>query len=215
MEYVFWRCYGRVTRFIVPDFASHGLSGELSHDLRFIPPEQMSFIGILSGVRRRQLPEDIDCYVSISGPEPQRTILERIILEQVYDLHGRVVVSLGKPDEAVRSYRRRNVTVYSYVNRRQQEDLMNRARLVISRSGYSTIMELAELGKRALLIPTPGQTEQEYLADLHLRLGNFYSVSQKHLNLPRDVEIAHDYPGYKPAHFTDQSIEKFMQLVAG
>ena len=214
MEYIFRSCYGRGARFIVPDFASGSLSGELSHDLRFIPADQMSYIGILSGVRRRPVSEDIDCYVSISGPEPQRTILERIILDQVYDLPGRTVVSLGKPDESAQSWRRGNVTIYSYVNRRQQEELMNRARLVVSRSGYSTIMELAELRKRALLIPTPGQTEQEYLAGLHLRLGNFYSVTQRRLDLARDVEVARDYPGCTPTHCTDQTIEQFMQLLA-
>lgn len=215
MEYVYYRCYGEVKRFVVPDFATRGLSGDLSHNPRFVPPARIEYIGILSGVRRQDLPQDIDCYVSISGPEPQRSILERIILGQVYDVPGRVVVSLGKPEEEQRSWIRGNVTVHSYVNRCQQSELLNRARLVVSRSGYTTMMELAELGKRALLIPTPGQTEQEYLADLHLRLGNYYAVPQKQLDLPRDIEIARGYPGYTPEHTTEVSIERFIDLVTG
>lgn len=213
MEYVYRRCYGQVTRFIVPDFEKDGLSGDLSHNPRFVRPEHLEYVGILSGVSRQPTPQDIDCYVSISGPEPQRSVLEEIILRQVYDVPGRVVVSLGKPDEEAKTWTRGNVTVHSYVNRCQQAELMNRARLVVSRSGYTTMMELAELQKQALLIPTPGQTEQEYLAKLHLRRGTFYSVPQNRLDLPRDVEIARRYPGYIPQHATEESITRFMQIV--
>src|SRR5207253_8809011 len=170
------------------------LSGELSHGLRFVRPNRISYVGILSGLKRVELTEDVDCYVSISGPEPQRTILEDIILRQVYDVPGRVVVSLGKPEEAGRTWTHGRATVHSYVSRYQQQELMNRAHVVVSRSGYTTMMEIAELGKRALLIPTPGQTEQEYLAGLHSRLGNYYSVTQDRLDLPRDLEIATRYP---------------------
>jgi UDP-N-acetylglucosamine:LPS N-acetylglucosamine transferase len=99
------------------------------------------------------------------------------------------------------------------VSRRQQQELMNRSRLIVSRSGYTTMMELAELGKKALLIPTPGQTEQEYLADLHYRNGSFYQVQQSKLDLPRDIEIARDFPGYQPMHLTDVSIQRFMDIV--
>jgi hypothetical protein len=213
MEYIYRRCYGRVNRFVVPDFESNSLSGDLSHNLRFVRPDEVQYVGILSGVRLQQLRQDIDCYVSISGPEPQRSILEEIILRQVYDVPGRVIVSLGKPDEAYRTWTRGRVTVHTYVNRYEQNELMNRARLVVSRSGYTTMMELAELGKRALLIPTPGQTEQEYLADLHRRRGTFYSVPQKRLDLPRDILIAGEYPGYVPEHTTDESIARFMQII--
>lgn len=215
MEYLYRRCYGNATRFVVPDFERNGLSGDLSHDMRFVGADRVRYIGILSGVRRQRVPRDIDCYVSISGPEPQRSVLEEIILRQVKDVPGRVVVSLGKPDEAPRSWRKGNVTVYNYVNRFQQGELMNRAHLVVSRSGYTTMMELAELGKRALLIPTPGQTEQEYLAKLHRQRGSFYSVAQSRVDLSRDIEIARGYPGYVPEHTTEASISRFMQIVEG
>ena len=213
MEYAFRRLYGRTARFVVPDYSTDSLSGELSHNLRFVRTEHVSYVGILSSIRKQPFPEDIDYYISISGPEPQRTILEDLTLRQVHDVPGRVVVSLGKPEEAGQSWTEDNVTVYNYVNRCQQQEFMNRARLVVSRSGYTTMMELAELGKQALLIPTPGQTEQEYLATRHLELGNFYSVRQEHLDLPRDLKIAREYSGYVPSHRTEESIERFMAVV--
>jgi hypothetical protein len=213
MEYVYWRCFGQVSRFIVPDFATDDLSGELSHHLRFVRPERLAYIGILSSVRRLSLPEDIDCYVSISGREPQRTVLEDLVLKQVGDVPGRVVVSLGKPEEDARCWQVGGATIYNYVDRQSQQVLMNRARLIVSRSGYTTMMELAELGKRALLIPTLGQTEQEYLAELHRRRGTYFSVEQDRLDLPRDLSIAAQYPGYQPAHRTDTSIEYLMAVL--
>ncbi len=213
MEYVYHRCFGRNARFVVPDFAAPGLSGSLSHDLRFVRPDRVSYIGILSSVERESTPGDIDCYISVSGREPQRSVFEDIVLSQVYDLPGRVVMSLGKPEEAGRSWSRGNATIYSYVNRRQQQDLMNRARMIVSRSGYTTMMELAELGKPALLIPTPGQTEQEYLASYHHQLGTFYTVTQSRLNLAADVQMARTYPGFEPPHRTRASIERFLELI--
>lgn len=214
MEYFYHRCFGRSARFVVPDFASPGLSGDLSHNLRFVTPDRISYIGILSSIRRGAANDDIDCYVSISGREPQRGVLEDIVLRQVYDVPGRVVVSLGKPEEAGRSWTQGRATIYSYVNRRQQQELMNRARLIVSRSGYTTMMELAELGKTALLIPTPGQTEQEYLAAHHLARGTYYSVNQSRLDLPADIEIARGYPGFQPPHRTETSIVRFLELIA-
>jgi len=214
MDYVFYRCYGRTTHLVVPDFKDGGLSGDLAHDPRFLSTDRISYIGILSGVRRLDVPCDIDCYVSISGPEPQRTILEEAILDQVDDLSGSVVISLGKPEEAGRSWTRRGVTIHSYVNRCQQQQLMNRSHLVVSRSGYTTMMEIAELGKRALYIPTPGQTEQEYLAEFHARQGTYYSVSQNRLDLPRDIRIAADFPGYRPPYLTDGSIGRFLDIIS-
>jgi UDP-N-acetylglucosamine:LPS N-acetylglucosamine transferase len=52
---------------------------------------------------------------------------------------------------------------------------------IITRSGYSTIMELVSLNCTALIIPTPGQTEQEYLAEYLSEKGWFYSVSQSEI----------------------------------
>ena len=213
MEYVYHRCFGRTSSFAVPDSELDGLSGDLSHDLRFVKRDRISYIGILSGVRCRPAEPDIDCYVSISGREPQRKILEDIVLQQVYDVPGRVIVSLGKPEEAGRIWRHGRSEIHSFVNRVEQEELMNRARMIVSRSGYTTMMELAELGKNALLIPTPGQTEQEYLADYHLQKGTYYSTTQDRLDLPRDLARAAKYPGYHPPHRTETSIDRFMELV--
>ena len=90
---------------------------------------------------------------------------------------------------------------------------MNRSELLITRSGYTTLTELAELGKKALFIPTKGQPEQEYLGKYHLKNKNYYSVVQDKLDLKKDLEIAKNYPGYSAKHSTEKSVENFKKII--
>jgi UDP-N-acetylglucosamine transferase subunit ALG13 len=215
LEYFNYRAFAPFTRVIVPDYATHSLSGALSHDLRFMQPERLAYIGHLSSLRRRSFPADLEYFMTISGPEPQRGMLERTLLYQVGDLSGRGVLALGRPQSRVVE-RRGGCAVYSYLDRAAQEEMMNRARVVVSRSGYSTLMELAELGKRALLIPTPGQTEQEYLGAFHQAQGNAPMVAQEALSLKRDLERAEaGFRGFCVPWTSEQSVAAFLEVVLG
>jgi UDP-N-acetylglucosamine transferase subunit ALG13 len=206
-----YRYFRHFDRVIVPDSADseQNLSGRLSHGLRLMKPEQVYYAGILSSVSRLDLPQDVDLFISISGPEPSRTQLEKIILAQV-DLvpAARIVITLGKPEVKERRELNERTTVYGYLDRAGQQEMMNRARLVVCRSGYTTVMELAELGKKALFIPTPGQTEQEYLGRYYAEHGFFHSVSQYELDLPRDVEKARQASGAPAAGNTRAHVER-------
>ncbi len=215
LEYFNYRAFAPFTRLIVPDFALDSLSGALSHDLRFIAPERLAYIGPLSSVRRRPVTEDLDYFVSISGPEPQRGMLERRLLEQAPRLPGQGVMALGRPGEGFLGWYG-NCRVYGYLDRVAQEEMLNRARLVISRSGYSTLMELAELGKRALLIPTPGQTEQEYLGAYHQQRRAAPRVTQAALQLERDMPRAQEgFRGFQTPWGTERSVAHFLEVVLG
>lgn len=207
------RWFEPMRRILVPDFEAPSLAGELCHNLRFFEPQKLEYIGILSSIGHQDVDEDIDCFISVSGPEPQRAIFERIVLKQAATLPGRVVVALGRPEAADRPRLVGNAEVYNYLDRRGQEELMNRARVIVTRSGYSTLMELAELGKRALLVPTPGQTEQTYLARYHRGIGTFHSVDQSRLNLSRDLARAVTSTGFKPPYRTQEAVERFLAIV--
>jgi hypothetical protein len=196
----------------IPDDREGGLSGDMSHRLRFVPREKRCYLGILSSLQRRACAEDVDVFVSISGPEPQRTLLEKLALAQSPRLAGKVVLALGKNGAA--PPRAPAVTIHAYLNRAAQEDMMNRSRLVVCRSGYTTLMELAELGRRALLVPTPGQSEQLYLARTLRRRGLYHSVAQRGLDLARDVPLALGFPGYRPGHPTAVSVRRFLGVLA-
>ncbi len=215
LEYFNYRAFAPFTRLIVPDFARDSLSGALSHDLRFLAPERLAYIGPLSSVRRRPVEEDLDFFISISGPEPQRSMLEARLLEQAASLPGSGVMALGRPGEGFLDWHG-NCRVYAYLDRPAQEEMMNRARVIVSRSGYSTIMELAELSKRALFIPTPGQTEQEYLGCYHQQRGTAPMVNQAALHLERDLErVQSDFQGFQTPWGTSRSVVHFLEVVLG
>lgn len=198
------------TKFIVPDFEKDSLSGEMSHELRLFPMEKISYIGPLSPFRRREIQRDIDVMISISGPEPQRTLLEKSVLAQLDSLTGNVIVTLGKPESDIT----REGKIYGYLTTEKREELMNRSKLIISRSGYSTIMDLYVIGGKAMFIPTPGQPEQEYLARYLEKKGVAGYTSQDNLDLKNLVERAKYYEGFKGGYDVSKSVENFLRVIS-
>jgi hypothetical protein len=186
-------------RVIVPDNppGPESLAGKLSRPLLNSSLRHLYFTGILATAGKLDMAEDLDYLIIISGPEPQRTIFEHTLLSQLFCLSGSKVVLLGSP-----SYRKvispdPDTTIKSYVDTGEKIALLNRAKFIICRSGYTTMMELAEVEKQhALFIPTPGQTEQEYLSMYYQRNGWFLSQGQYRIDLARDVAAAQPYAGF-------------------
>lgn len=207
------RIFAGARKVLIPDQREDGLAGDLCHDLACEWGDRIEYIGILASMQRRGLEEDVDVFVSISGAEPQRSIFEEIVLQQVFDLPGRIVVALGRPEASTRHSDEGRVTIHGYLDRHEAEEMMNRARLVLSRSGYTTLMELAELRKRALLVPTVGQSEQEYLGRRLEERGEMHTVLQRDLSLKRDVEVALTYQGLPPMQPTSESVRRFLNIV--
>ncbi len=207
-----WLNLSPFDRVIVPDDAdpAANLSGRMSHQMRWMKPDKkVYYAGVIASVARMDVPQDIDVFISISGPEPQRTQLQKIVLDHVADLHlGRVVIALGQPEVKEMRPMGEHVTIYGYLDRAGQQEMMNRAKLVVCRSGYTTVMELAELGRKALMIPTPGQTEQEYLGRLYAERGYFHCVSQYNLNLVEDIARAQQMTGALCTSRTKDNVEK-------
>ena len=199
-------------KIIVPDYGNNSLSGDLSHNLRYFKKEKVEYIGILSDFEKIQTDDDIDYLFSISGPEPTRTILEEKLLSQIDLLKGNIAVSLGKPGKFTKKTIK-NAVVYSFLEKKRRDELMNRAKMVVSRSGYTTIMDVAEIEKKAFFIPTPGQTEQLYLASYLEKSGLFHSVKQNKLKIDIDTEEALKYKGFKPPWRTSESVEMFLKVI--
>jgi len=206
-------------RIIVPDNSPGPLSlaGKLSRPQTDVARDRVFFSGILSGTRQMACSRDLDYLIIISGPEPQRSILEKIILARIGELDGSGVVLLGSPQGSKTPARRGDWICIPYVPTEVKAELMNRAKCVICRSGYTTLMELAELGKtQALLIPTPGQTEQEYLSWYYRQKGWFYSEDQDKLDLAEDVARTKKYAGFPAMPRTaDNTKRLYDELLAG
>lgn len=161
------RNYRYINRFHecwVPDTDNDtSLAGDLSH-----PPKKplvpVSYIGWLSRFDNSDVPEKQDHLLFIlSGPEPQRSIFENMIIEEISHYNGTAVIVRGLPVAKTMIPSTNMIQFYNHLPADQLNREMQKASLLISRSGYSTVMDAAILGKKCILIPTPGQTEQEYL----------------------------------------------------
>jgi hypothetical protein len=172
-----------------------GMAGELSHG-RELPPNA-TYIGTHSrmraGVARSGPHSDgpFRIVAVISGPEPQRSMLERLMVEQLLAIPGEHLLVRGTPRET-ESGRRGNIRMVPHLSGVELAAHLSAAELIVARSGYTTLMDLEALGRSALIIPTPGQSEQEYLGELHGGTGR-HLVQAQHsvdigaalLNVPR------------------------------
>jgi len=214
----------------IPDFEGQpNLSGDLSHQKPIKIPHR--FIGPLSRfatkqfvtssvfeerkkVSRSQQIEEYDIIAIISGPEPQRTVFEKLIFKQLQKTKLKAVIVRGMPNtnvianEVKQSAKKGemasvdalprnddNIKIFNHLPMEKIYDYLQKSKIVVARSGYSTIMDLVALGKRAILVPTPCQTEQEYLANYHVEQGNFYVQKQSEFDIEKAlVEIKHFSP---------------------
>ena len=147
----------------VPDsLGQPNLSGKMGHlDHSHI---NIKYIGPLSRFEKTQSDSTYDIMVLLSGPEPQRTILERGLLDEFKNYKGEVLFVKGSIEAEQTIHKTGNLTIYNFMTSKLLEQSLNSSELIVARSGYTTIMDLAKLGKKAFFIPTPGQREQEYLA---------------------------------------------------
>lgn len=147
----------------VPDSVdSPNLSGDLSHNVNLKIP--IKYIGILSQFKRSILIQKYDVLVLLSGPEPQRSLLEDKLLNAFENTKKKVCFIRGVVAGKSEKTQQGNISIYNYLLGSTLQEKLNQSDLIIARSGYSTIMDLAVLQKKAFFIPTPGQAEQIYLA---------------------------------------------------
>jgi uncharacterized protein (TIGR00661 family) len=158
----------------IPDYeVAPGLSGELAHHPSVKKTFSVAFTGPLSRLQSvlSVTPDrKHDILILLSGPEPQRTILENICITQLKNSGKQVLLIQGKPESDEISIKG-NITIQAGVSPESLKGLLETTPILICRPGYSTIMDLDATGRNAILIPTPGQTEQEYLAGLHVNRG--------------------------------------------
>jgi uncharacterized protein (TIGR00661 family) len=153
----------------------------------------------LSRLQKRNVPKKYDLVIILSGPEPQRSILENQLQGEVPQFNGKVLFIKGILEEVQKSEVKENVTYYNYMNASEIEQAFNESDLVLCRSGYTTIMDLAHLEKKAFFIPTPGQYEQEYLARKLKREGIAPFAKQDQFNIEKLSEIKL-YKGFRNYH---------------
>lgn len=183
------RVIRKFTECWVPDIEGHGnLSGKLGHLKR--PLFKLRYIGPLSRMipQEREIKYELLCL--LSGPEPQRSLLEETLMQQLRHAGKRVIMVRGVVEDAVRKEEHDGITLVNFLPSRELEKVINESEIVLSRSGYTTIMDLAVLGKKAFFIPTPGQYEQKYLAERLAKNKLVPFCKQEDFNISKLEEIS-------------------------
>ena len=169
----------------VPDSNTHQLSGQLSKAND--SPFKCQYIGALSRFESLEKTEDLDVLAIVSGPEPQRSIFEELLRKQLTASKFKAVLVLGKTEEN-KVEEIGNLKLISHLNAKSLNQQMVNANVVISRSGYSTVMDIAKLNKKAIFVPTPGQTEQLYLAKYFYDKNRAFAMHQKELDIQHALQ---------------------------
>lgn len=187
----------------IPDITGKkSLAGEMIFSGN--PSIPVQHIGHLSRFTKRNgRPIDkYDVICILSGPEPQRSMLEKIIQEQLKGSGLRYLIVRGVISEGMHSSDGVADHV-DFLDGKELQTVIEQSTCVIARSGYSTVMDLATLGKKAIFIPTPGQTEQEYLAHRLMKMRIAYSISQDRLDVKAALERLKDFSGFEFAEYDE------------
>ena len=195
----------------VPDVdAAVNAAGVLAHPSK--PLLHPLYIGMLS--RMQPQPTETKNYewmILLSGPEPQRSMLEQQLINELRGLNKKTILVRGLPGTTKTIDAGAHVDVFNHLTASQLQQALNQSEFVICRSGYTTIMDLLKLKKKALLIPTPGQTEQEYLA-AHMEAQNcFPFLKQDAFTLTKAVAVLQHFHFQFP--FQEEQFEQYRDAV--
>ncbi len=166
----------------IPDTADHRLSGKLTGYMS----DKVRFTGLLSDMTPATLPTEYRVAAILSGPEPQRTYLERELLPQLRALTGPNILIRGIIDDTPMR-RDGGVEIRQYGDRATINRLLNASEIIVCRTGYSSLMDLVTTGARAILIPTPGQPEQVYLGERMQSWPQFTVQQQGSVDIPAGI----------------------------
>lgn len=179
----------------VPDhIGAQNLSGNLGHFKNY--QHTVKYVGPLTRFKKLDLKTKYNLLVLLSGPEPQRTYLEDKLLNDLKHYKGNVLFIKGKIESQQKKEIIGDIIIYNFMTSDELEIVLNESELVLSRSGYTSIMDLAKLEKKAFFIPTPGQFEQEYLAKKMNAEGIAPCATQDNFSMEMLREVK-NYSGFK------------------
>ncbi|HEY5692513.1 MAG TPA: glycosyltransferase [Cyclobacteriaceae bacterium] len=177
----------------IPDDLINPISGKLSNP--GLP--NSIYVGLLSRFGNAKMRNIVyHLVVILSGPEPQRTIFEDKILNQLKEVQFKTMVVRGVLDK-MEEKTEGNVTLVNHLPAIVLQQVIDQSEVVLCRAGYSSLMDLARLERKAILVPTPGQTEQEYLGKSMMKRKIAFSQSQKDFDLLMALSEIKNYIGFE------------------
>jgi len=195
------RLLAKFDQIVVPDVPNKPrLAGAMSAPH---PKVQTNYIGSISRFQTSSNAIDKSSTTALaivlSGPEPQRTKLEIQLLQSIANSpnNGTVLLVRGRPDKAPSlaidllkkiAQNGTQLEVHDFMGTKDLEGVFAKAEIIISRPGYTTVMDLSVLGRAAIYVPTPGQPEQEWLGKSLERAGVGICVKQQQLVLAKAIQ---------------------------
>ncbi len=207
------RLYSLINNFSecwVPDAAieKDSLAGTLSHP-KVYPAISVKYIGWLTRFEAGATAEKkYTATISLSGPEPQRSLLEAIIVPQLKQLSGNFLLIRGIPGETALPSLPKNITAVNHLPAADMQMAFLQSNYIISRSGYSTLMDMKVLRCKCIFIPTPGQTEQEYLGKSLAAKKMAIVKQQSNFNLAAALQEAATFPFNPQGIYKNELLEK-------
>jgi hypothetical protein len=197
----------------VPDHKNeNSLAGALSHPLN-LPNVPVTYIGPLSRFEKNEVsikPEHL--LILLSGPEPQRCILENKIINEISFYKSTATIVRGLPDAAQLIPSTNMIRFFNHLPAKMLNEEMQKASCIIARSGYSTVMDIAALDQKSILIPTPGQTEQEYLA-CYLAEKNFAPfILQNDFSISKALSLVNNFQYKANTGIADNELKDTVRL---
>ena len=206
VRYFNTKMINRFTYCCIPDYPDgNSLAGELTSFGDHSIKTKVLHIGLLSRFKsttQREKKWDVLCI--FSGPEPQRSMLEKIVMEKLPSSGLRYFVVRG----VLSSSSVDSEHVVNFLTTVKLQEAIEQAEVVIARSGFSTVMDLAALGKKAIFIPTPGQTEQEYLASRLMKKKITFSMPQSEFDLITGFHQSKNYTGFIASQHHDDVLKQ-------
>ena len=215
-----YKYINRFTECWVPDWETkNNLAGELSHP-ELKPSVPLFYVGILSRFETDKtiIEKKNNLLVLLSGPEPQRSILEETIIKEISHYSGTATIVRGLPLSPSHIPYTDMIKVFNHLPAAALNTAMQEAEYIISRSGYSSIMDIATLQKKSIMIPTPGQTEQEYLGDLLMKKKITVCYKQNDFSLEGALQTAREFnysfSAMQPDDLLKNRIKDFLKSIA-
>lgn len=197
----------KFTRCWVPDFPENRITGKLSEPKGLT----VDYIGMLSRFNAPDVGNQSKKYevlAILSGPEPQRTLFEEILKNQLILSGKPCLLVRGLPGSNAKREVYGQLEIVNYLPSIELQRAIENSNFIISRSGYSSVMDFMRLGGYIIFVPTPGQTEQEYLAKQLERKGIAFYQTQKEFDLNIALTKATQYCGFSNEKFPSVSLNK-------
>lgn len=173
----------------------------------------LTFIGFLSRMKYVDAEKKYKIVAICSGPEPQRGLLEEELAKQLSKLDVPTVLVAGRVEESETRELNGQLTIVNYMGSEELNKLIMQSEIIVARSGYSTVMDLMRTGTKAILIPTAGQTEQEYIAAELMAQKAAYSVPQQQLDLKKALKDCNKYTGFSKFVVNDELLTRAIKEI--